>query len=92
MKSVYKYTLTPNFEGMEIIKLPFGTKIIHADIQYGDVRIWALVDKNEKTIETRIFRTYGTGQNIDEKLKLKHIGSTIMNDGTLVWHVFEELN
>ncbi len=90
MKSVYKYSLTYN--GIDTIEMPVGSKIIHVDVQHGAVRLWVLINKEEKGVEKRIFRIYGTGHDIDDNLKLLHIGSCLTNEGTLVWHVFEEIS
>ncbi len=87
MKKVFKYVL--EFADYVELELPVGAKILHFGIQYGDPRIWALVDPIARK-EIRKFRFAGTGHPITEHdSELDFIGTVIMRGGALVWHLFE---
>ncbi len=87
MKKVFKYVL--EFADYVELELPVGAKILHFGIQYGDPRIWALVDPTAGK-EIRKFRFAGTGHPITEPdSELDFIGTVMMRDGALVWHLFE---
>ena len=85
MKKVYKYTL--DWFDYKRLMLPVGAQILHFDVQHGEPQIWALVEPEATMIE-RTFRLAGTGHAITEQ-SLNHIGSTLMMNGKLVWHLFE---
>ena len=85
---IYKYDLVWGHTDLE---LPTGSQILSFDIQYGVPRIWALVDPHPNIRkETRRFVLYGTGHEVaEDKYDLMFIGTALMDDGALVWHVFE---
>lgn len=84
MKIIYKYTVP--FSGMAVVSLPKQAPILHVGEQDGVIFIWALVDMSEITVP-RYFRIYGTGFAFKDEVQ--HVGSVIVDDGRLVWHVFE---
>lgn len=87
MRKIFKYTL--RFDEYIELELPIGAKILHFGIQYDAPRIWALVDPTAKK-EIRKFRFTGTGHPITETdPELNFIGTVLMRNGTLVWHLFE---
>lgn len=87
MKKVFKYTL--EFSDHIVLELPVGAEILHFGIQDDVLRIWALVDPTVEK-EIRKFRLAGTGHPITEPdSELNFIGTVIMRNGLLVWHLFE---
>jgi hypothetical protein len=61
MKKIFKYLL--GF-GPSTISLPIGAKILAAQLQAGDLVLWALIDESEQVREDRFFCVYLTGQPI----------------------------
>ena len=83
--TIWKYPITPN-ENM-FIDMPKGAQIIHINTQHGSPHLWAIVDPSEPK-ETRVFGVYGTGHTLPESPK-SHVGSFLMYNDNLVFHVFE---
>jgi hypothetical protein len=80
---IWKWTLTPDCK----IEMPKGAKILTVQVQHNEPQLWAMVcTKMER--ETRHFKIFGTGHNIDT-FPDKYIGTFQIHDGTLVFHVFE---
>lgn len=88
MLTVYKYPL--KLQDHWSLEMPIGAKILSVDNQREQITLWALVDASpEAPTEVRSFLIRGTGHNIDEGLNLEFIGTVLVHDGGLVWHVFE---
>lgn len=89
MKKVFKYDIKP--EHIIEIQLPKNAEILTAQTQLycGTPMLWALVDPDAKP-ELRKFRLAGTGHQIDET-NLKYINTFQLNNGLLVFHLFEIL-
>ncbi len=88
MKTIHKYRL----DGVTNVQMRKGAEILDIQIQkttFLGLYVWALVDTEIEEKEERYFLIYGTGQKIDESLKLKYI-TTLQLDGA-VWHVFENI-
>lgn len=85
MKRIYKYQIP--LQGRFSIRLPAGAVCLSAQAQYNTPQLWALVDIDAPD-ELREFALVGTGHDITETLG-RHVGSFQMNNGQLVWHVFE---
>jgi len=85
--TVYKYPVAgPNFFSLN---LPLGAKILTAQVQNGELQLWALVNSKNKT-ETRLFLLVGTGQSIRESEgELCYIGTFQLEGGAIVYHLFE---
>ncbi len=86
MKTVWKFTI-PLRDVVSIV-MPRGAEIIHVANQFGTPTIWALVDPAESLVN-REFRFAGTGHLIPEHHLGKHVGSFLMDGGSLVFHIFE---
>lgn len=85
-----KYQLGP--QTTNHIVMPMGTKILTVQSQGDSPCLWTLVNTDNKR-ETRNFRIYATGQDIDWPLEhLQYIGTFQLYGGSLVWHVFEEID
>lgn len=67
--------------------MPIGAEILSVQVQRGNPHMWALVDP-EAPCEVRTFRILGTGY-IELGAPGQHLGSFQLNDGALVFHVFE---
>jgi hypothetical protein len=91
MKTVWKYQT--HLEGYLEINLPMGAEILAVQRQgkrkEDEVFIWCLVDTDKPT-ETRKFKFYGTGEDLDAE-SLKYIGTLQFFDGENVIHLFELL-
>lgn len=86
MKRVYKYPLT--ITDFVTISMPIGAKILRVDVQNEKPYIWALVDP-DAVKETRCFRIAGTGHEIEDDHCDSYVGSFMLMNGALVFHVFE---
>lgn len=82
MKTVWKFQL--RWTDQISVQMPESAKILSAQIQNGEICLWALVFP-ENTTESRRFRISGTGHPITEKVEFI---DTVQVDG-LVFHVFE---
>jgi hypothetical protein len=65
--------------------MPLGAVVMHVARMRGHIRIWAVVDEDEKTMVERFF-CVNTGSDPVEN-SAKHIGTVVNN--AEVWHVFE---
>ena len=70
----------------QTIELPPLSKILHVHEQYGNLVLWALVNKDSKDKETRTIEIAGTGMDMKPENR-KYIGTAHVN--SYVWHVFE---
>ena len=85
METVYKYPLgMPNDD--ITIEMHEGAEILYIEVQHGIPCLWARVNTN-KPIERKHFRMAGTGHPLNNAGK--HIGSFLMEEGKLVFHLFE---
>lgn len=84
MKTVWKFPVSR--ASITRIDIPFDAKIalVGLDPATGGVAIWVQLEKTAEK-ETRRFRVYGTGQDIEPDDR--HVGSVIDRD--FVWHVYE---
>lgn len=83
--TIWKYVLSP---GMPV-RMPRGATVLHAAGQGDDLCVWALVDPQAPTEERR-FDVYGTGHPCPAPEALgRYVGTAHLNDGALVFHVFE---
>lgn len=89
MKRVYKYEVP--IQDQFALQLPVGAQVLTVQTQYGDApRLWALVDADSAVTELRSFILRGTGHDIEEPVdRLIHCGTFQLQDGALVFHVFE---
>lgn len=91
MKQVFKYTLDPSLGDVCMIDMPLSAHPIHVAEQYGSICLWAVVDGDTSATESRIFRIAGTGHEMDHE-DIVHIGTVLLANGSLVFHVFEVLD
>lgn len=88
MKKIYKYDVRMREEF--VVMLPIGAEILSVQTQGsdGEPKMWVLVDP-DANLETRRFRIFGTGHEIDAQLALQFIATFQVDDGHLVFHLFE---
>ena len=91
MKTVWKFEL-PIKDKVEI-EMPCGAQILCVDIQRNKlpplpITIWALVDP-AKSNEKVTFRIAGTGHGIYSPDYSEYIGTVLMENDRLVFHVFK---
>lgn len=88
---IWKY----NFEIKDVvtIEMPKGAEIVAVDTQFGKPTLWALVNPDAEA-ENRVLRIFGTGHPIKGNnwtlgASVKYLGTFQVQDGQLVFHVFE---
>ena len=74
---------------LQQIELPAGAQILSAQAQGKDLCVWALVEPMAPKV-CRSIEVYGTGHRIPSRAR-RHLGTALMSEGALVWHVFEVL-
>jgi len=88
---IFKYNVAP--QKIITIPMPQGAEILSFQVQHGEPCIWALVD--EKAIfENRYFKLFGTGHEVYQDMGVvrKFIGTIQLDNGNLVFHLFERIN
>lgn len=87
MKRVYKYELP--LMDLATIRLPKEAQVLSVGEQRGNLFIWALVDADETETRERTFRIAGTGHNLNLDYHDRFIGTVLMHNASLVFHIFE---
>lgn len=87
METIYKYELA--ITDNQVVQMPIDAKILTVQTQHGKPWMWALVNP-EYPLVKRNFETYGTGHRVPT-LGITYIGTYQVEDGSLVFHVFEAL-
>lgn len=87
-ETIWKFPL--EVTDSQSVKMPKASRILSVQTQGGQPCLWAWVD-SEAPLETRTFHTFGTGHPMrkDARQILEHVGTYQLNDGALVFHVFE---
>lgn len=88
METIWKYQLDVCSD--QLVQLPTGAEILTAQVQHGTVQMWACVDP-DSPLETHHIRIHGTGHCVLNHDKLKYISTFQLQNGNLVFHVFEVL-
>tara|TARA_R110002020_G_scaffold467655_2_gene691409 strand:- start:3243 stop:3530 length:288 start_codon:yes stop_codon:yes gene_type:complete len=95
MKTIFKYELHPSDIGSGVfpVTMPHDAKYLHVGAQGEQIFIWAEVDTESTTLE-HTFEVFGTGHEMREDMAVErnHIGSLMMHDGALVFHVYHRIN
>ena len=88
MKTIWKFGISPGNPFR--VTMPKGARIIHVETQQNRPCFWAEVD-TEAEAEERFFETFGTGHQMptDMGLEREHVGSFLLDGGTLVFHLYE---
>lgn len=92
MKKIFKYTI-PVGDSI-VVEMPEGSEIISVKEQDNEIKAWAIVeDSPDVDMESRKFRVFGTGHELpDDTSELLFLGTVLLFDGKLVFHVFEDLS
>lgn len=95
MKTIYKYELHPSEIGTGVfpVMMPHDAKYLHVDAQGDQIFIWAEIDTESSLLEHH-FEVFGTGSEmqVDMGVERKYVGSLMMHNGALVFHVYHRLN
>ena len=86
MRTVWKYELEIR-DGYQEVWMPPSAKVIHVAMQDMTLCMWAALDTSHAITDTRIFLVTGTGHEVPEDVS--HVGTCLMHEGLLVWHVWE---
>ena len=84
-KAIWKFRLAITDE--QSVHLPTGAIPLHADEQFGEVFLWALVDPEAKAAPVRV-RIVGTGHAFEDGDKWRHFATVLAHGGGFVWHIF----
>ena len=88
MKVIWKFVIQEPYPVTSmLVSMPAGAAILSAQLQRDTICLWALVDTNS-VIRDRIIDIVGTGIVIPD-LRRNYIAT--VQQGNLVWHVFERL-
>lgn len=83
MRTIWKFKL----EHECTVKMPAGAEILSVREQGQGIYVWALVDPKAPS-EDRYFVGIGTGHDVPDE-PLKFLGSAHLDDGAMVFHIFE---
>jgi hypothetical protein len=88
MQTIWKYILEA--VDQQFLELPLHTEILSVANQGDNIVLYALVNPEIKTTKNHRIEVYGTGHQIqDSNLSdLKFLGTVLMYNGSLVFHVF----
>ena len=86
IRVVWKYRVP--IQDYFILEIPKLFKILKFCLQNGVPTLWIAVDPDsgKKPVS---FLVLGTGQYLQEHLSATYVDSVLMNDDSLVWHLFK---
>lgn len=84
-KAVWKYELQLDTQ----LQMPVGAEILTVGVQHERICLWAKVDVNAPKAP-REFQIVGTGHTMDNGGNTTYIGTVMLSDGYLVFHIFEK--
>lgn len=87
MKTIWKYPV-PAIDAFSIT-MPAGAQFLAVQAQHENAQSWWLVD-DDALLKRRYFRVHGTGHEVYSPGALTFLGTFQLNDGELVFHLFEE--
>ncbi len=88
-KTIWKFEL--KITDTQDVKMPSGTKILSVQNQNNKACLWGLLVPNGNN-ELRTIEIFGTGSIIPYDGGVERVFIGTIQDGTLVWHVFERIN
>jgi len=89
MKTIHKISLL--IEDVRTYDLPEGAVILSVAEQHKQLMMWYMFDhQSASRVTPRQIRIYGTGHQIDQE-NLVFIGTALMFNGSIVYHVFEKV-
>jgi len=87
MRTIYKYPLF--IKEVQEIETYMCFQVLSIQVQNGIACIWVLVDTSLEKQKVKI-HIYGTGQEISDELYFMHAGTFMIENDSLVFHVFIE--
>jgi hypothetical protein len=89
---IWKFPIQ-RMEREQKIEVPKGSKILTMQLQHNEPCVWVMVDPDVKEKEALKIMTFATGNRIDKERPafLIYIGTYQLYGGSLVFHVFEDL-
>ena len=89
MKTIYKYDLQVG-AGEFTTLLPKDAEILSVQTQYGNPKLWVIVDPDTGLHEERRIVVIGTGWGVPDGMgRSEYVGTYQTEDG-FVWHVFAD--
>jgi hypothetical protein len=85
MRTIWKFQLTTT--DLQHVQMPKGP-ILFVAAQREVPCLWVEVDSEAPRIE-RLFAIYGTGHQMPEGINQDYLGSYMLMEGALVFHVYE---
>jgi hypothetical protein len=85
MSKIFKYKL--KVTDMQVIALPAMHQILSAQVQRGEICVWARVWEDTPLV-SKWFYIFGTGHAIADGIPMDFIDTVQMHDGSLIFHVF----
>lgn len=87
MKTIWKFPLEAKV--MQRVFMPSGAQILNVREQGNTICLWAEVQTENKT-EERVIEVFPTGSSIQTGVARSYLGSAHINNGELVFHVYEQ--
>lgn len=87
MNAIWKYPL--GIADVQTVKMPAHAKILCAQMQGGDICLWAVVNP-EAELTPRNIEVFETGNQMDDGGR-EYIGTVQSPSFARVWHVFERV-
>lgn len=81
---IFKYVLP--VDATVILELPAGAIVRHFGAQGDGLYIWVEVDSLKRPVR-RSFAIIPTGEGVPDDGE--YVGTALMHDGALVWHLYE---
>jgi hypothetical protein len=85
--TVWKFPLEITDE--QEIDIPAHAQLLDAQMQNGQLCLWALCNVNNPSVKRKIF-IFGTGHKIDFSEVGSYVSTFQMENGELVFHVFDQ--
>ncbi len=86
--TIWKYELRIT-DGAQSIEMPGHARVLSAAMQDSALVLWALVTPGSNPKSVRRFVVHGTGHPIPHQASMRYVPVSTVQDGPLVWHVFE---
>lgn len=84
---IFKYPI-PIIDGIIECKVPRNFRYCDIQVQDNKIYMWCLINNNEKIITIKL-RVFGTGHKIDNPEDYEYLKTVQLDNGDLIFHVFE---
>lgn len=85
MKTIHKYRVP--LEATSFVDTHQGAHFRHADVQHGQVTVWAEVDTAAPPVARRV-EVLGTGHPMPTPDDLEYVDTFQTDGGAFVWHLY----